>query len=886
VPGVKMLSAGALDIRDTNTVQFVLDLMDEYLDGPDPVIKSKKFHIGTDEYDKAYSEQMRAYTDKLIKYVNGKGYETRLWGSLGTKGFNGTTPVTNEATMNLWAPYWSDVKEMYAAGYDIVNTVGGWLYIVPGSNAGYSDRMNLGNLYDNFNVNNFSPARNAGNGTAIMPIAHPQTKGAEFAIWNDMTSFGGGFSDFDIFDRMRSAVAITAEKTWYGEKTEGQTANQFVRRVEALYNAAGGANPGRYVESVGDVIAKYTFDQLEAGYALDSSPNKYPAKVVNGTLAEGTSKKGIAVNGDGYISLPFKSVGFPYSVSFDVRLSEIPSNTEIFSGKDGTLYANFNGTGKLGFKRGEAGIFYEFLFDYKLPVGEWVNIAIVQELTYKTGSSDSNTSKSKLYVNGEYVGEAASIKAPKNNIRYSTSFVLPTEKIMNQAKGWIDNLVIYNRSLAAGEIEQRENLALRKPTATSSVYPGKPWTGDKAVDGIDGEADSRWSSKRATGTGSNEDNGQYGTKEQWISVDLGNYYSLSDVYISWEAAYAKVFKLQGSLDGVTYFDMKEIMGFNGGAITIRGIGDMPTRYIRVYAIEPYNASYGYSIYEIKAYGELAIATTELEEKITAAKQRLEETTEGTGHGQFPEPARAALQASIIAVQALIDGGEATQEQIDVAVMALNDAIEAYNAAEIGNASASSVLSGPSAVQSGGIFEIHYGVKYAAHPFTAQDIYIQYDADVLKYTGAQSLDPNLSIVGEQEMAPGRLRFIIASMGGEHAIGGDRPDLLKLTFEAKNVLDDTAALIEVAKAIVGDTLGDEFAAGPASHSIAVKKLIKPGVEGDVNGDGRVSIGDLALVAAHYGKTKESPDWETIKAADVNGDGVIDLEDLVRIARFIVQ
>ena len=64
-------------------------------------------------------------------------------GVLGSRGFNGTTPVSNDATVNLWAPYWADVKETYNAGYDIINTCGGWLYIVPGANAGYPDRLIL-----------------------------------------------------------------------------------------------------------------------------------------------------------------------------------------------------------------------------------------------------------------------------------------------------------------------------------------------------------------------------------------------------------------------------------------------------------------------------------------------------------------------------------------------------------------------------------------------------------------------------------------------------------------------------------------------------------------------------------------------------------------------
>ncbi len=184
VPGVVMLGAGQLDITTEESFnanrEIIENLIDEYLDGDDPVIQSNKFHMGTDEYDKRYSEQMRAWTDHFIKYINAKGYNTRLWASLGKNGFNGTTPVTNEATVNLWAPYWADVHETYDAGYDVINTYGGWLYIVPAANAGYHDRFNMERLYNEFEVNNFKSGRNP-SGEAIIPVAHPQTKGAEFS---------------------------------------------------------------------------------------------------------------------------------------------------------------------------------------------------------------------------------------------------------------------------------------------------------------------------------------------------------------------------------------------------------------------------------------------------------------------------------------------------------------------------------------------------------------------------------------------------------------------------------------------------------------------------------------------------------------------------------
>ena len=99
-------------------------------------------------------------------------------------------------------------------------------------------------------------------------------------------------------------------------------------------------------------------------------------------------------------------------------------------------------------------------------------------------------------------------------------------------------------ALASGN----ENLALGKPATASSSYPGKPWTPDKAVDGDTSGSDSRWSSKRATGT-TNEGDGDVGTKEQWLQIDLGTVTAVEQVNIYWEAAFATRYEIQTSLDG-------------------------------------------------------------------------------------------------------------------------------------------------------------------------------------------------------------------------------------------------------------------------------------------------------------------------------------------------
>ncbi|WP_079908841.1 PA14 domain-containing protein [Paenibacillus sp. 32352] len=58
------------------------------------------------------------------------------------------------------------------------------------------------------------------------------------------------------------------------------------------------------------------------------------------------------------------------------------------------------------------------------------------------------------------------------------------------------------------------------------------------------------------------------------------------------------------------------------------------------------------------------------------------------------------------------------------------------------------------------------------------------------------------------------------------------------------------------------------------------------GDVNGDGRFSVGDLAIVAAAYGKTSADPDWAQYQQADINNDGIVDLVDLATLAQKILE
>lgn len=308
----------------------------------------------------------------------------------------------------------------------------------------------------------------------------------------------------------------------------------------------------------------------------------------------------------------------------DVKLdSNTPENTEIFSGSDGVMYANVDGTGKIGYKRSG----YTFTFDYELPKDKWFNLALTCD--------QKNTT---LYINGKAISTGINMKTAINNRKDSSTFVLPVEKILNNAKGSVDNIKIYNQVSSASEIADElgyislENLALHKNATASSVYPGSNKTPDLAVDGDNSKsADNRWSSKRATGNGSNEDSGQHGTKEQYLTVDLGDVYKVDKVFISWEGAYATNYTIQGSLDGENFFDIKVVDDGKGGEETHDDLGNKETRYIRILCRQAKTANYGYSIYELEVYQS---ANEELRKLAQAGKDQLSQFEVGNKNGNI------------------------------------------------------------------------------------------------------------------------------------------------------------------------------------------------------------------------------------------------------------
>ncbi|HOQ38317.1 MAG TPA: discoidin domain-containing protein [Acetivibrio sp.] len=125
------------------------------------------------------------------------------------------------------------------------------------------------------------------------------------------------------------------------------------------------------------------------------------------------------------------------------------------------------------------------------------------------------------------------------------------------------------------------SIAQNKPVFVSSTEPGLGNTAEKAVDG---NIATRWSSEYSD--------------PQYIYVDLEDEYEIERVYIEWETAYARQYKIQVSNDAVNWTDV--YTEYNGDGDIDDIFLEAKGRYIRVYCIQR-ATQYGNSIFELGVY---------------------------------------------------------------------------------------------------------------------------------------------------------------------------------------------------------------------------------------------------------------------------------------------
>lgn len=441
-----------LDVSKTETKEKIKEIFDDYTKGDNPTFDSETtVHIGADEFLADY-KAYRGFVNDLVPHVK-ETNTVRMWGGLTWIKDNPVTEIDKEAIenveMNLWSADWADGIEMYNMGYDLINTIDNFGYMVPdGSKAranAYGDLLNVERIFNEFEANK---VRVKGGAYKYVPAGDDQMLGAAFALWSDnIDKRASGLSESDLYWRFFDALPFYAEKTWAATGKEKGSADALAK-LATDKGTGPNTNPYYQEDKKGENYESYDFeDGLK-----DGSENKRDLK--EGKNAEVKENALVLKDGESYVTSPIEELGNGNQLSFDIKLEEPAKPGDILFESDaayGTHDIRIMEDGKLGFTRE----LYNYYFDYELPVGKNVTITIT-----------TDQQKTSLYVNGEFVADAKgkfihNDMVKKENITNAT-FALPLERIGSKTEtvsAVIDNVVV-----SAKEPEQ-------------DIYNKAAWTG-------------------------------------------------------------------------------------------------------------------------------------------------------------------------------------------------------------------------------------------------------------------------------------------------------------------------------------------------------------------------------------------------------------------------
>ena len=425
-----------LDNKYDETLAFVKSVYDKLLDGPDaPLHGVSTVHIGTDEYYGS-RESYRRYVNDLIKYIKGKGYTPRIWGSLSAK--RGNTPVDwNGVEVDIWSIGWQRPNEAIAQGAKIINITDVPTYSVPsGSNsqAAYGDYANYERQYNSWTPNDFRTG-----GGPLLPASHPSILGGGHAVWNDNIDLHEtGLTSYDIFKRFFKSMQTTAERTWGSDRA----AATFAERTLPTSPYAPQSNPDKEI------------DQSDLFTINPETVKNYASKKVK------TSEQGLAFEKDSSIEGLAGDVGPSHVLKFDVTVTGDGEQTFSTSGDNRIYLADKDGYLAYQFEQ------FHIQFKKKLEKNKRYQISIV-----------TKPQSTEVYVDGEKIERIANPEYP----RFAhNSLVLPLESI-GGFKGILHSAELSDKPFVNPRLISNDKITA---TASSQQLPGNATEGavEKAFD--------------------------------------------------------------------------------------------------------------------------------------------------------------------------------------------------------------------------------------------------------------------------------------------------------------------------------------------------------------------------------------------------------------------
>ena len=238
-------------------------------------------------------------------------------------------------------------------------------------------------------------------------------------------------------------------------------------------------------------IARYTFDDTARYQFANAVDPARPAKITGNTdlppvAGPGRYGRGRLVNGEGNIDLGPKTGFFerhePFSVGLWIKLLKRDARGPIFSRSNGLdngdrgyeLKRHKDGTLSFNLSHNYPDNAIDLHTNKPVPVGQWLHITV----TYDGSGSAAGT---HLYLNGELAPtriyadnlKRSMLYGPghKNGFDLKLNFQIGSKFRDSMADFWVDELALYDRDLAPGEVLalSRNQLRSQPPSAPGVV---------------------------------------------------------------------------------------------------------------------------------------------------------------------------------------------------------------------------------------------------------------------------------------------------------------------------------------------------------------------------------------------------------------------------------
>ena len=659
--------------------RFAQTLWDEYTRGDDPVFQGDVVHIGCDEYwdhnRPGTKEGFIDFMETMRQTVMDNGKEkVRVWAS-----FNRMQLTDEEVEalgpenyqIDMWSSGNDDPIKRAAQGFQIINDEDAFMYGNPARER--RDVVNAEYIYNSWDPTVFTKGN--------LLKGEPNLLGGTTCLWGDESS--EGIIELDLHQRIMRAIPVTSEKCW-GSDTD-DTFQEFELHSNDLAEGPG-TGIAMDVDTKSSLVVDYDFNNVSADgkTVYDASGNGYHAALTGGSVQDGT----LTFDGNTLMETGLGSVGYPFTVSFDVTLTQadIDASAAAYGDDDATNDANllsgYDGRLQLvGYNGNVSADINYYIRDlgYKLPADQEVNITLVGIMHGM-----------KLYVDGQLVtflsikSEGASYPPKYMNSIYS-SFVLPLEQIGENFYGSLSGLKVYNKALSAEEVAaeagllEGDNLVNVAQDASSTSYQ-KPaqdqainriYYAAKAVDG-DGFDYVNKTVSGDTNKNSEIHSTWYGfAADSYLLVDLGQERLIDQTLIQWKGSnYAREYQIETSMDGetwdVVYTGSASDRDENG--VSHGSFAPVSARYVKFQGV-----AFNGSRYDIQ---EFLVCQTVDKTALNDLLAKAEEIVTEKGLDFTSTGLEGDLFQAVVYARALNNSPLATIEEVTAAVAALEDAMQA------------------------------------------------------------------------------------------------------------------------------------------------------------------------------------------------------------------